>query len=81
MLHCSASCVDRRQPIPGRRNVLIMTGGNTVNRIHLDLVADDFAEATQQAKALGASPVGAVHENLWQVWQDPEDNEFCIGVS
>ena len=51
------------------------------NRIHLDLVADDFAAAVDRARALGATPVGEMHENLWQVWQDPEGNEFCICVS
>ncbi len=51
------------------------------NRIHLDLVADDFAAAVDRARALGATPVGQMHENLWQVWQDPEGNEFCICVS
>lgn len=48
------------------------------NRIHLDLVADDWAEATARAAGLGAHPVGEIHENLWQVWRDPEGNEFCI---
>lgn len=48
------------------------------NRVHLDLVADDWAEATARATGLGASPVGGIQENLWQVWQDPEGNEFCI---
>ncbi|GAA3514851.1 VOC family protein [Actinocatenispora rupis] len=48
------------------------------NRVHLDVVADDFTAATAQAAALGAVPVGAVAEDLWQVWQDPEGNEFCI---
>jgi hypothetical protein len=51
------------------------------NRIHLDLVADDFADAASLAAELGATPVGEMRENLWQVWQDPEGNEFCICVS
>ena len=48
------------------------------NRVHLDLVASDFAEATARALALQATPVSDVHEDLWQVWQDPEGNEFCL---
>lgn len=48
------------------------------NRMHLDLVADDFTAATSRAAALGATPVGPVLEDLWQIWQDPEGNEFCI---
>ncbi|WP_225839571.1 VOC family protein [Streptomyces sp. NK08204] len=48
------------------------------NRVHLDLVADDFTAATARAAELGASAQGGLRENLWQVWQDPEGNEFCI---
>jgi catechol-2,3-dioxygenase len=48
------------------------------NRIHLDLVADDFAAATARATELGEAPMGETQENLWQVWRDPEGNEFCI---
>ncbi|MET9511987.1 VOC family protein [Streptomyces flavidovirens] len=51
------------------------------NRVHVDLVADGFPEAVARAAALGATAVGEMHENLWQVWQDPEGNEFCICVS
>jgi hypothetical protein len=51
------------------------------NRVHLDLVADDFAEAVSRAAELGATPAGPMREDLWQVWQDPEGNEFCICVS
>jgi Glyoxalase-like domain len=51
------------------------------NRIHLDLVADDFAAATALATELSATPVGEMRESLWQVWRDPEGNEFCICVS
>ena len=48
------------------------------NRVHLDLVAPDFEYATAHAAALGATPISPVHEDLWQVWQDPEGNEFCL---
>ncbi|WP_030923220.1 VOC family protein [Streptosporangium amethystogenes] len=48
------------------------------NRVHLDLVVADFAEASALATRLGATPVGRIHEDLWQVWQDPEGNEFCL---
>jgi predicted enzyme related to lactoylglutathione lyase len=51
------------------------------NRIHVDLVTDDFSEAIARATALGATAVGEIQEDLWQVWQDPEGNEFCICVS
>jgi hypothetical protein len=51
------------------------------NLIHLDLVVDDFAEAVARAARLGATPVGEMRENLWQVWCDPEGNEFCLCVS
>lgn len=48
------------------------------NRVHLDLVADDFGQATARAAELGAVPCSEVYEDLWQVWLDPEGNEFCI---
>jgi predicted enzyme related to lactoylglutathione lyase len=51
------------------------------NRVHLDLVVDDFAAAVDRATALGATPVSEIYENLWQVWRDPEGNEFCLCVS
>jgi predicted enzyme related to lactoylglutathione lyase len=51
------------------------------NRIHFDLIADDFAAATARATELGATPAGGMRENLWQVWRDPEGNEFCICAS
>ena len=51
------------------------------NRVHLDLIADDFPAAVAQASALGATPAGPMHEDLWQVWRDPEGNEFCLCVS
>jgi catechol-2,3-dioxygenase len=51
------------------------------NRIHLDLVADDFPAAVALATRLGARPAGGMRENLWQVWRDPEGNEFCLCVS
>ncbi|WP_255954487.1 VOC family protein [Streptomyces odontomachi] len=51
------------------------------NRVHIDLVADDFAEAVTRATELGARPVGEMREDLWQVWRDPEGNEFCMCVS
>ncbi|HEY3503050.1 MAG TPA: VOC family protein [Actinocatenispora sp.] len=52
--------------------------GTGKNRVHLDLVAEDFAETTGLAAALGATPAGPMREDLWQVWRDPEGNEFCI---
>lgn len=51
------------------------------NRVHFDLVADDFSQAVARAAELGATPAGPVHEDLWQVWKDPEGNEFCLCVS
>lgn len=58
------------QRVPERRTVK--------NRLHLDLVADDFERAGARAARLGASPLGPLYEDLWQVWQDPEGNEFCL---
>ena len=51
------------------------------NRMHLDLVPDDLSAAVALATRLGATSLGEMQENLWQVWQDPEGNEFCLCVS
>jgi predicted enzyme related to lactoylglutathione lyase len=50
------------------------------NRLHLDLEVEDFATATRRATELGGQPVSAVHtpNQPWQVWADPEGNEFCL---
>lgn len=66
---------------PGLALQLVPEPKTMKNRIHLDLVADEFAEAVARAAELGATPVGKMQENLWQVWRDPEGNEFCICVS
>lgn len=51
------------------------------NRLHLDLAVGDFPAAAGRAERLGATPVGGVHGSTrcrWQVWRDPEGNEFCL---
>jgi predicted enzyme related to lactoylglutathione lyase len=50
------------------------------NRLHFDLEVDDFTMATRRASELGGQPVSAVHSpsQPWQVWADPEGNEFCL---
>ncbi|MCW2524856.1 MAG: glyoxalase [Frankiales bacterium] len=51
------------------------------NRLHLDVEVADLAVATEQAQALGARRVGAVHHDVagsFQVLLDPEGNEWCL---
>jgi hypothetical protein len=50
------------------------------NRLHFDLEVDDFVIATSRAAELGGHAVSAVHtpRQPWQVWADPEGNEFCL---
>jgi hypothetical protein len=51
------------------------------NRIHLDLFVGDSVQAGREAAALGASAATALHhgrQGPWQVWLDPEGNEFCL---
>ena len=49
------------------------------NRLHLDLLSTDLAEATAQAVALGATRADDVYDGgRWQVLRDPEGNEFCV---
>lgn len=52
------------------------------NRLHLDLAVADFDRAVQRARQLGATPSGPVQgshaSRPWQVFRDPEGNEFCL---
>ena len=61
------------QPVPEAKVVK--------NRVHLDLLVEDLAAATADAVALGATTVGAVvaeSNGSYQVFRDPEGNEFCL---
>lgn len=51
------------------------------NRIHLDLGCDDLDVQTERLVALGATTTGNVvtdEMGRFQVFQDPEGNEFCL---
>ena len=49
------------------------------NRLHLDLMAEDFDAAVAAALDLGATRADDVFDHeAWQVLRDPEGNEFCI---
>ena len=55
------------------------------NRMHLDLGVDPVGggvvAAGYRALALGATPATDVfgsETSPWQVWRDPEGNEFCL---
>ena len=49
------------------------------NRLHLDLRVTDFDDAVERARALGATSATDVYDgDGWQVFRDPEGNEFCI---
>ncbi|WP_329519964.1 VOC family protein [Spirillospora sp. NBC_01491] len=51
------------------------------NRVHLDLEVPDIKAAGERAAGLGATPAGAPlgrPEAPFQVWRDPEGNEFCF---
>jgi catechol 2,3-dioxygenase-like lactoylglutathione lyase family enzyme len=57
----------------------------TKNRLHLDLAADPAAggvpAAAERARALGATPASEIFDSSttpWQVWRDPDGNEFCL---
>ncbi|GAA4062402.1 MULTISPECIES: VOC family protein [Actinomadura] len=56
--------------------------GKTVkNRVHLDVGVPDIHVAGERARRLGASPAGEPLGNParpFQVWHDPEGNEFCF---
>jgi len=55
------------------------------NRLHIDVAVDPagggVVAAGRRAQALGATPASEVHSveaSPWQVWRDPEGNEFCL---
>ncbi|MFI0368356.1 VOC family protein [Actinomadura sp. 1N219] len=51
------------------------------NRVHLDLDVPDIHAAGERARRLGATPAGEPMGNPrtpFQVWRDPEGNEFCF---
>jgi len=56
----------------------------TKNRMHLDLLVDDFAAEVSRIEALGATRVTPVplqmYGERWLVLADPEGNEFCLGI-
>ncbi|MDP9393231.1 MAG: VOC family protein [Actinomycetota bacterium] len=55
-------------------------GKTAKNRLHLDLAVPDVAAAGQRAARLGATAASDLHDGSdpWQVWRDPEGNEFCF---
>jgi len=55
------------------------------NRLHIDVAVErasgGVVAAGQRAQALGATPASDLQSagsNPWQVWRDPEGNEFCL---
>lgn len=53
------------------------------NRLHLDVevAGGEFTRWREFVAGLGATEAGRVHapDSLpWQVWRDPEGNEFCL---
>lgn len=50
------------------------------NRVHLDLVSDDYAREAGALLEMGASMVRQTEENgvIWTVFEDPEGNVFCL---
>jgi len=57
----------------------------TKNRLHLDLLVEDLDEACGRVEALGGrraleQPISEYGWS-WIVMEDPEGNEFCLGIS
>ncbi|MEO3828650.1 VOC family protein [Actinomadura sp. B10D3] len=56
-------------------------GKKVKNRLHLDLDVPDVRAAGERAARLGATPAAEPMGNPaspFQVWRDPEGNEFCF---
>lgn len=49
------------------------------NRLHLDLRGDTYEEAIARVLELGATRADDIYDgDRWQVFRDPQGNEFCI---
>ena len=50
------------------------------NRLHLDVLVEDLAQATEAVLTAGARPLSEVQgsDDPWRVFADPEGNEFCL---
>ncbi len=51
------------------------------NRLHLDFEVAGLTAVAARSRGLGGRPAGPVHgvgRSRWQVWRDPEGNEFCL---
>ena len=72
-------------PEPGRPRVLFQQVPEPKagkNRLHFDLDVPDIHAAGERARELGATPAGPPMgddpDSPFQVWHDPEGNEFCF---
>ena len=75
-------------PVPGvpiLRFQRVPEPKTTKNRLHLDMFVEDLDQACARVEALGGrrAPGQPVTEYGWSwiVMQDPEGNEFCLGIS
>ena len=75
-------------PVPGvpiLRFQRVPEPKTTKNRLHLDMLVEDLDQACASVEALGGrrAPGQPVTEYGWSwiVMQDPEGNEFCLGIS
>ncbi|MEU8340348.1 hypothetical protein SAMN05443665_10031 [Actinomadura meyerae] len=73
------------EPLAGEGPVLafqlVPEGKAVKNRLHLDLEVPDIRAAGERARRLGAVPDGEPMGDPgrpFQVWHDPEGNEFCL---
>jgi predicted enzyme related to lactoylglutathione lyase len=50
------------------------------NRLHLDLVADDYDSEVARIRTLGGTEVRSFHEggSRWTILADTDGNQFCI---
>ena len=57
----------------------------TKNRLHLDLSVEDLEEACSRVEALGGRRISVQplteYGYTYALMQDPEGNEFCLGIS
>jgi predicted enzyme related to lactoylglutathione lyase len=74
--------LDRTETLPAVLFIKVPEGKTAKNRFHMDLDVDDLAQARERLAGLGASFIHEKNEYgvHWMTFQDPEGNEFCVGV-
>jgi predicted enzyme related to lactoylglutathione lyase len=77
-----SAAIDATDPASGPRLAFhkVPEPKTVKNRLHLDLITDQFTDETERLIALGATPVRDITKPgaRWTTFADPEGNEFDL---